>query len=165
MSEEDNSFFEYTYNNCKSCKCGSKTDYKCNTCFYPTCLNCSLIYSCCKNIQCHQCIGKLCRKCDNKSEITNNEQTRFKQCVYLKENHYCTCFVEHLQCSCVFCGKLDWNLKKYICEFCKESHPIEVYHLNFPYTDICDSCSLVVIRCEKCNKWGVDDLCNSCQDV
>lgn len=48
------------------------------------------------------------------------------------------------------------------CEFCKDSHPIEVFHLNFPYIDICDSCSLVVILCKECGNWATEDPCGNC---
>ena len=50
----------------------------------------------------------------------------------------------------------------YKCEFCCTNYPIDVYSLNFPSTDICDSCSIVVVRCEKCNKWATEEICNKC---
>lgn len=47
----------------------------------------------------------------------------------------------------------------YECESCFDKYPIGCFHLNFPDLYICDSCSLVVIRCERCFRWNVDERC------
>ena len=63
---------------------------------------------------------------------------------------------------CPLCKNQKPDSVIYKCDFCNVNHSIDVYSLNFPSTDICDSCSIVVVRCEKCNKWATDEICENC---
>lgn len=64
--------------------------------------------------------------------------------------------------SCPLCGFDQPENITFTCELCKITNPTVVFSLNFPNTDICDSCSLVAVKCQKCNEWATDDPCIAC---